>query len=160
MKNITYILVVFLFFLCSWTFKGIDRTTFYEALSSGSQEKIDIEIGKLNNTKTSSLTNAYLGALLMKKAGFLKGAGAKVKTFKNGADLLEEEIKSNPKNPEYRFIRLTIQEHAPAILKYSKNKEEDKNVIVSAFDDLEPDLQRVVRDYSADSKVIKASYLK
>lgn len=160
MKNITYTLVVFSLFLCCWTIRDLDKTSFYEALSSGSEKKIEAEIAKLNNTKTASLTNAYLGALLMKKAGFLKGAGAKVKAFKKGAGLLEEEINANPANPEYRFIRLTIQEHAPAILKYNKNKAEDKKVIMSAFGDLEPDLQRIIKDYSRSSKVIKVDDLR
>ena len=160
MKNLIYVPVLLLILISSFVLRSFDKDSYYEALSGQSEESIDKEIAKLDNEKKGSLNNAYLGALLMKKAGFLKGVNNKIKTFKRGAGLLEEEIKSNPNNTEYRFLRLTIQEHAPKILKYNKNLEEDKRVVISGYKKLEPDLQKIIKNYSANSGVIKMEDLK
>ena len=115
----------------------IDKGIYYKALSSGEEASIDKVLAKLEAEKSSSKVNAYKGALTMKKAGFVKGVGGKVKTFKKGASLLEDEIKSNPGNTEFRFLRLTVQEHGPGILKYNKAIDAYKQAVVSGYDKLE-----------------------
>jgi len=135
----------------------IDKQVYYKALSSGEEESIDKLLTKLESEKSSSKVNAYKGALTMKKAGFVKGVGGKVKTFKKGAHLLEDEIKSNPGNTEFRFLRLTIQEHAPGILKYNKEIDADKQAVVSGYAKLDADLKNLIADYAKDSKVLKES---
>jgi hypothetical protein len=148
--------VIFLLLILS-AFKVIvtDRSTFYEALSGKSEADIDRELSRLNAEKSTSIVNAFRGALHMKKAGFVKGSGNKVKMFKSGALLLEEEIKGNPKNVEYRFIRLSIQENAPKILKYNKNLNEDKKMIIEGFKKLDPELKKVVKNYADKSDFLK-----
>lgn len=138
----------------------VDKGTFYEALSSGEEDSIDKMLSKLESEKSTPKVNAYKGALTMKKAGFVKGVGGKVKTFKKGAHLLEDEIKSNPGNTEFRFLRLTIQEHAPGILKYNKEIDADKQAVVSGYARLDADLKNVIAGYAKDSKVLKESDLK
>lgn len=138
----------------------IDKGVYYKALSSGEEASIDKVLARLENEKSSSKVNAYKGALTMKKAGFVKGVGGKVKTFKKGAGLLEDEIKSNPGNTEFRFLRLTVQEHAPGILKYNKEIDADKQAVVSGYDKLDADLKNVIADYAKDSKVLKESDLR
>lgn len=138
----------------------IDKEVFYKALSSGQEDSIDRALARLQTEKSSPKVNAYKGALTMKKAGFVKGVGGKVKTFKKGAELLEDEIKSNPDNTEFRFLRLTVQEHAPGILKYNKEIDADKQAVVSGYDKLDADLKNVIADYAKDSKVLKGSDLK
>lgn len=148
---------ILLFFLSSNIMREVDKGEFYKVFSSTSQESIDGMISRLDQEKTSSLVLAYQGALYMKKAGFVKGVGGKVKTFKKGAHLLEEEIKRNPANAEYRFLRLAIQEHAPGILHYDKNLEEDKSAVTNGFAKFNANLKTVVADYVKDSKVLKES---
>lgn len=138
----------------------IDKQVYYKAFSSGEEESIDKVLAKLETEKSSSKVNAYKGALTMKKAGFVKGVGGKVKTFKKGAHLLEDEIKSNPDNTEFRFLRLAIQEHAPGILKYNKELDADKQAVVSGYAKLDTGLKSVIADYAKDSKVLKESDLK
>ena len=138
----------------------IDKGVYYKALSSGEEASIDKVLAKLETEKSSSKVNAYKGAMTMKKAGFVKGVGGKVKTFKKGASLLEDEIKSNPGNTEFRFLRLTVQEHAPGILKYNKEIDADKQAVVSGYGKLDADLKNVIADYAKDSKVLKESDLK
>jgi hypothetical protein len=96
----------------------------------------------------------------MRKAGFVKGVGGKLKTFKKGVQLLDDEIKVNPANTEFRFLRLTIQEHAPGILMYNSALDEDKQAIVSGYSKLNADLKDVISDYAKDSRVLKGSDLK
>ncbi|KQS34176.1 hypothetical protein [Dyadobacter sp. Leaf189] len=138
----------------------IERSVFYNSLSSGDESTIDRMIAGLESEKPTSRNKAYIAALTMKKAGFVKGAGEKLKVFKKGAQILEEEIKSQPDNAEYRFLRLTIQEHAPKILKYNKQVDEDKRAVVAAYSKLHPSVQSAVADYAKNSKVLSPSDLK
>lgn len=146
--------------LCVSFRSDINRKQFYGALSSGSEDVIEKELKALDNQKESSLVLAYKGALTMKSAAFEKGVNHKVQVFKKGAQMLEGEIDRNPTNAEYRFLRLTIQEHAPGILNYNKNLGEDKKAVVTAFSKFEEDLKDVVLDYAAKSKKLRPEDLK
>lgn len=160
MKRLMAVCFAFLLGTATVAQAQIDKGTYYKALSSGQEESIDNMLAKLEAEKATSKMNAYKGALTMKKAGFVKGVGGKVKTFKKGAHLLEDEIKSNPGNTEFRFLRLTVQEHAPGILKYNKEIDADKQAVVSGYDKLDAELKNVIADYAKDSKVLKGSDLK
>nr|WP_295930178.1 hypothetical protein [uncultured Dyadobacter sp.] len=160
MKRFLVVSVACLFTMVLTVHAQIDKLAYYKALSSGEEESIDKVLARLESEKVSPKVNAYKGALTMKKAGFVKGVGGKVKTFKKGAHLLEDEINSNPGNTEFRFLRLTVQEHAPGILKYNKEIDADKQAVVSGFDKLDADLKTVITDYARDSKVLKESDLK
>lgn len=132
----------------------------YEAIKGDSIEKVDAALEKISIETNASKQQAYLGALLMKKADFLKSPAKKLDIFKEGHKLLESEIQKNPKNAEYRFFRLCIQEHAPKILNYNNNTEEDKAVIVASFKNLSIDLQGHIKDYSYHSSILVTKELK
>lgn len=160
MKRFLVVCMACLFTMVVTAHAQVDKLAYYKALSSGEEESIDRVLARLESEKASPKVNAYKGALTMKKAGFVKGVGGKVKTFKKGAHLLEDEIKGNPGNTEFRFLRLTVQEHAPGILKYNKEIDADKQAVVSGFEKLDADLKTVITDYARDSKVLKESDLK
>jgi hypothetical protein len=149
-----------LLLFCSLNHLQIDKTVFYKVLSSGLEEELDDELLKLSKAGPSSLNQAYRGALLMKKAEFEKGVKGKVKTFRQGARKLEQEIERDPGNVEYRFLRLTIQEHAPGILNYNKEIKADKAVVVNGFSKMDGALRSIVLNYAKDSKVLKEIELK
>ncbi|MGN6178915.1 MAG: hypothetical protein ACTHNW_07025, partial [Mucilaginibacter sp.] len=67
---------------------------------------------------------------------------------------LEGAISDNLDNAEYRFLRLTIQENAPHIVKYYHQIPADKAIIVKGFKTLSPDVREAVREYSKTSKVL------
>jgi ribosomal protein L16 Arg81 hydroxylase len=138
----------------------VDKKSVYQALSSGEEKTIDKMISQLESEKSSAQNSAYIGALTMKKAGFLKGVKTKVNTFKKGAQLLENEIKQNPDKVEFRFLRLTVQEHAPNVLKYNKQIDEDKRAVLAGYAKLDEGLKAIIADYAKDSKVLKAADLK
>lgn len=131
----------------------------YEALKNDSLDQIETALAKVESSKQTSLTQAYKGTLTMKKADFMKTPKQKIATFKEGHKLLESEIIAHPKNTEYRFLRLLIQENAPKILKYNKDKEDDKKIIVENFSKLTPYQQSFIREYSKKSTTLTSSDL-
>ena len=160
MRRVFAVGLVFLILFSGFKTQETDRKAYYKALSGGEEAAIDTMLEKLENEKVSSKVNAYKGALIMKKAGYVKGVGGKVKTFKKGAHLLEDEIKGNPANTEFRFLRLTVQEHAPKILKYNKELDNDKQAIIAGYSKLDSDLKEVIAGYAKDSEILKQSDLK
>ncbi len=150
MKNFLILLLIFS------TYAGGqgDQRAYYKALESEEQAILDSKIQELEKVKSSTLVNAYKGALIAKKACFLKGMKEKLDTFKQGVDLLETAIEKYPKNWEYRFLRLSVQENCPKILKYNGNIDEDKKHIVANFSSLKDQLQQIIRDYARSSSIL------
>ena len=137
----------------------IDRSIFYKAIASGNITIVDQQIALINKTNSND-KEAFEGALLMKKADLVKPKGEKLKLFKEGRRKLETMIDKDSKNIEYRFLRLQIQEHAPGILGYKKNMDDDKKIIVSSYDSLPDALKQAILDYSKQSDIIKTAELK
>jgi hypothetical protein len=135
-------------------YKGFNRSVFYSILKSGTADEINTQI---NRVKESLLPEkeAYEGALLMKGSEKLSKAKDKLNMFKSGRSKLESSISKNKTNIEYRFIRLIIQEHAPKIVKYREEMEEDSKLIQTNFQNLSVFLQQLIIDYSKDSRVLK-----
>lgn len=155
--NIPYFLL--LFSVNVWAVNSTSQT-FYKALYSESLETIDAALEHLDDESSNSTNKAYKGALLMKKSGFMKSAAKKIEVFKDGHKMLEAAIKKYPENTEYRFIRLTIQEHAPKILKYNKNLEEDKALVVKGYGNMASKTRSYVLDYAQQSEILKVKDLK
>jgi hypothetical protein len=93
--------------------------------------------------------------LLMKKAGMMAKPKDKISFFKSGRTKLEAAIAAEKDNVEYRFLRLIMQEHAPKIVKYRNELEEDSKLIKTNFNKLSAQLQQLITDYSKKSKVLK-----
>ena len=66
----------------------------------------------------SSLLQAYKGAASTINADCLRSPAKKLKSFKQGRELLDQAIEKEPDNPEIRFIRYMVQDGAPAFLNY------------------------------------------
>ena len=88
-------------------------------------------------------------------ASFSGSPNTKLHYFKEGHVLLEEAIKKDPDNAEYRFLRLMIQEHAPGVLGYKKNIENDSELVRKYYKTLPKDVQLAIVDYNKKSKVLK-----
>lgn len=135
-------------------------TNFYEALASREISVLDQQLETLAQHHPKNKQTAYEGALRMKRAGLLKGPPNKLKEFKAGRELLEEQIKQFPDNAEFRFLRLMIQENAPRILGYHDNIEADLKILQEQFHNLPALLKTVIADYSKTSRIIKPSDFK
>jgi hypothetical protein len=152
-------ILLFLFTFSFFSF-SIERSAYYNALKSNSVSELSSMIENLENEKSTPLNRAFKGALIAKKASFEKTAAAKIKLFKSGIELLENEISKSSKEIEYRFLRLAIQENCPKILKYNKNINEDVKMITAEYSTLNKALQKVILDYAKDSISLNSSSLK
>lgn len=131
-----------------------DKQLFYKVISKDNIRDIDGQLTKFDGLVMPE-KNSYEGALLMKKSGLVKNSREKLKLFKAGREKLESSISKNNGNIEYRFLRVIIQEHAPKIVKYHNNLDEDTALISSMYKNLTPDLQAIILDYSRSSKFLK-----
>ncbi len=154
-SGITKFFVCFgLLLLSNVTNAQVEKSDFYTALGANNEQTIDAQIAIVQKSAGSD-KDAYEGALLMKKAAFANGASKKLSMFKLGNQKLEKAIQSHANNAEYRLLRLMIQEHAPKVLKYNTNMETDGAYIKQNYKSLSPDVQKVVLDYTKQSKVLK-----
>lgn len=153
MGNFIQVLATLLLFLASPPI-SIDKKEFYEVVSSKNEKTITQYITRLDNVAAKE-KEAYRGTLLMTKAGLVSGPKQKLSLFKEGAKKLEAEIKKDTENPEYRFLRIIIQENAPGILGYKDNIKDDKAFLVTHYKSMEHAVQVAILDYSKNSKVLQ-----
>lgn len=129
------------------------KSDYYKAISSSDLPLINKELTKLSSV-TMVEKEAYEGALQMKKAGIVSNLSDKLSQFKAGRLSLEEAIKKDNNNSEYRFLRLIIQENAPNFLNYNRNLDEDSQHIIKNINDLSPEVQQAIRNYTKQSKAL------
>lgn len=107
------------------------------------------------NKKLESVTKnddkvlvAYKGSVIAMTAKYEKGSKLKTEVFKKGVSLVEFAVVEEPENIEIRFVRLSLQQNSPKILKYHKHLEEDKNFVLSNFHQIESlELKNYIKDY-------------
>lgn len=131
-----------------------DKAAYYQVMESGKLDAVENQL-KIINSSANINRQAYSGALLMKKAGLIKGPGKKLNVFKDGHSKLEAAIEKEKANTEWRFLRLVIQEHAPKILNYRGDIEEDARVVHQDFKNLSPELQAAILDYRKQSDTLQ-----
>jgi hypothetical protein len=131
-----------------------DKAEFYAAMKSGSLDVVNKEIETVKSSAPEKDKEGYEGALLMRKAGLLKKAKDRLNFFKQGRIKLETALLADNGNTEFHFLRLTIEEHAPRIVKYHSDIEKDKALVVSNFKELSPPVKHAILDYCENSKVL------
>jgi len=110
-------------------------------------EALFTSLSALKNTDNKVLF-VYKGAVLTLKAKHAKGVKDKKAFFKEGATLIESAINTSPDNLEMRFIRMTVQENAPKIVRYNKEIEKDKRFVLDNYT-LSDDkvLKKIIKQY-------------
>lgn len=134
--------------------QGFDKARYYKVIATEDIELINVELEVIKNSSNTN-KEAYEGALLMKKAGLVKGP-ERLRLFKSGRSKLEASIKKDNNNAELRFLRVIIQEHALKIVNYRSDLPKDTEVIQSSFKRLSPVVQQAIIDYSKQSKALSA----
>lgn len=129
------------------------KQAFYSAMASGSTTAWSKQLEAVN-AMTGNDKNAFQGALLMRKSGSQKTPGQKLSMFKQGHKLLETAISQESKNPEYRFLRLMIQENAPKIVGYNNNIAADASLVKASFKSFPETIQKAILSYSKTSKAL------
>ncbi|WP_437919190.1 hypothetical protein [Sphingobacterium sp. LRF_L2] len=131
------------------------RSQFEEAKNSKeATEKLYISLRDYK--KNDPLLLAYKGASLTLKARYLSEREKKKEMVMQGIHLLENAVKTSPNQLEIRLIRLAVQEHSPKILKYKKNIDEDKHIILAKFEEQSSEVKSLVRSYMKQSSVFSA----
>ena len=133
---------------------SFDKPAFYNAMASDNLEEINAQLNIIKGISINE-KEAYEGALLMKKAGIVTKAKEKLSLFKSGRLKLEASIKKENGNIELYFLRLIIQEHAPKIVNYRNELENDSLLICTNYKTLSQVVQRAIIEYSKKSKVLK-----
>ena len=65
--------------------------------------------------------------------------------------MLEAVISANPKNVEYRFLRLIVQENAPKVLKYNTKIKEDAKIIKAGYQKVTSSVKQAIVSYAKKS---------
>lgn len=97
-----------------------------------------------------NLTNielAYSGAYHAVWAKHAESPLARLNSFKKGKDELERAIAKDNANIEIRFLRLTIQYHAPKIVRYKINIDDDLQVVLAQYDQIS---SKIIKDNIKD----------
>jgi len=136
-------------------FQKFDRAQLYAVIKTGNKSAIDEELAAVTSSDISQ-KEAYEGFLLMRKAGIVTLPAEKLKLFKQGRIKFETALQGDADNAEYHFLRLIIEEKAPKIVKYNKDIEADKAIVVKAYKNLPAVVQQAILDYSKSSKVLQA----
>jgi hypothetical protein len=95
---------------------------------------------------------AYKGASIVAMSRYKKEISEKAKKFKEGAKMIEFAVSSEPDNIEIRMIRLSIQEKAPKIVNYNKNKKQDKDFLLDNYKKQSGNLKMHIKSFILQSK--------
>lgn len=132
-----------------------EKAAFYAVMDSGDLDAITSQI-EIVKASSSNNKEGYEGALLMRKADKMSSPAKKLKYFKAGRIKLETALLADNDNTEYHFLRLAIEEHAPKIVKYHSDIENDKLIIQRNFKNLPQSVQHAIIDYCKNSKILHA----
>lgn len=126
---------------------SFSRISFYRSMAGKDSKAVDLQLELLHAASLPD-KQAWEGALLMKKAGLVSGAKKKLDLFKEGHRKLEAIIQKDSTNPEYRLLRLMIQEHAPKVLGYRNDIAGDRAFVQQHFDELPKAAQQAAKEYN------------
>jgi hypothetical protein len=138
-----YKLVFFVLMVISRTIFAYDihtvRNLFYAAADNSTNVAAFISYMEKLNEQNKPEVKAYygMGYLLMAKYAF--NPYSKLSNFNKGKELLEAAIQADSKNAELRFLRLSVQTHAPFFLNYANKVREDEQLIRIIYPTLKDD---------------------
>ena len=133
----------------------INRPAFYKALEENNKELVNAQLKELETAPPGIIRDAFMGTMLMKKAGFGAPPALRLKIFKQGRKMLETAIREKPDNAEFRFLRLIVQEHAPGALGYRNDIQGDSEYIRKSYKSLPDEVQHAIANYNKKSKYLK-----
>ena len=97
------------------------------------KENIERGIQRCSIAANDAVIRAYQGSFQARMAEFSINPYTKLSHFNDGRDLLESAVAEAPKNPEIRFVRLSVQLKAPGFLGYNDHIESDVAFVVGAL---------------------------
>lgn len=120
------------------------------------------EIERIKDSSGESpIEMAYHGAYHMLWAQYLSAPLSKLNSFKKGKKLMDSALQKRYGDPEIHFLRLTIQQHAPGILKYNTNIQEDVDQITQHWESLpSAPIKKQVKDFLTSNQLLPDVQLK
>ena len=97
-------------------------------------EKYYLELDNLTKKAThhQPIAFGYRALYYFMRAKYLYWPNQKLAAFNTGKKIMEAIITLNPKEPELRLIRYSVQYNVPGVLGYSDNLKVDKTVLNKA----------------------------
>lgn len=120
-------------------------------ISESNAKEFALKLANIEKDDNKTLV-AYKGASIVILSRFKKEISEKSKNFKEGAKMVEFAVASDPNNIEIRMIRLSIQEKAPKIVNYNKNKKEDKEFLLDHYKKQSGNLKAHIKNFMLQSK--------
>lgn len=130
-------ILLILFFLNSHAVSDLPsisevRTLYQKAATSKSNcEELLNRLASCNKN-THTLYYGYKGSATMMMAQYVSNPFTKLSYFKRGKKMLEAAIATDKNNIELRFLRLAVQQKAPAFLGYKHSIDADKTFLLNA----------------------------
>ena len=129
------------------------RNMFYRASKSSASADSLFNNFTSRNTTNDAFTLAYKGMSQLMICYHSYNPYTKFKYFVKGKESLEQAIKKDPMNIEYRFLRLSVQLNTPDFLGYNSNISEDKLAIFNGVKTLaDKDLLERIANYTFNAK--------
>lgn len=151
----TTLFTIILIFTASFALaQSLDKTRllYREAPKSAENAKVFLESLKAVTQTDKPVLIAYKGAGLMLEARFAKMT-ERLGKVGEAKKWVEKAVKNDPKNPEIRLIRLSIQENVPFIVRYKSNIDEDKKFLIAALPNItDPVVSKMINTYFEESK--------
>jgi hypothetical protein len=88
------------------------------------------QLAKNSSAISANLKNAYLAVTYMALSQYQNNPVSKWKGFNEGKNRLEKIIQADSSSLEIRYMRLSIQQHAPGILGYNSSITKDKRFLI------------------------------
>lgn len=109
---------------------NIDKMRSDYALAVKDKKLCETNLKILDEGASTVTEKGYLAAYEILWAKHKNNPFTKLSQFKKGKNLLESVIVKQKDNIDLRFIRWSVQTHAPSFLNYSKDRIDDKEFLV------------------------------
>lgn len=124
---ITLFCLLFSHYLIAQT--SLEQIRINYTLAVTDKDKCKAMIEELKEKSKNPLYLGYLGGFQSIWANHVINPFAKIKTFNIGKENVEKAIEQDLDNMELRYIRLSIQKNAPAILGYRSKITQDTDLL-------------------------------
>jgi len=129
------------------------RSLYYSSAKASKAANQFLELMKYLDVSKDKVYQGYRGMAYILQAKYTWNPYSKLSSFDKGKEDLEQSIQADKQNIELRFLRFCIQTNVPSILNYQDNIEEDKTVILKAWDEInDKDLKARIKAYLLESE--------
>ncbi|MCP4970439.1 MAG: hypothetical protein GY932_07600 [Arcobacter sp.] len=101
--------------------------------SKGLEKDVNLAIDSFKKLKISTLRDVYIGSLTMKLAKYTFWPWKRLAYVDDGSKLLDQSVRLEPNNIQYRFIRFYSYLNVPDFLKKEAFLQEDLRYLITMY---------------------------